>query len=189
LLPHGPISQFYTSSIILDFGLGTIVGLISRMVPIDVPIPFKVAAAIMIGLGFTASMVLPSALPDLPLVFACGVPNALIVASAVVLERWGWSIKSALWLLLGNASYSIYLAHPFVTQTFAKMIAPAKTFGITNLSIIMFALIIASVVGIITYYLLEQPMLRITRRLLRRKRPQGQDSVTFRSSELRSRIL
>jgi peptidoglycan/LPS O-acetylase OafA/YrhL len=69
------------------------------------------------------------------------------------------------------------------------MIAPAKTFGITNLSIIMFALIIASVVGIMTYYLLEQPMLRITRRLLRRKRPQGQDSVTFRSSELRSRIL
>lgn len=188
VLPRGPLTAFYTSSIVLDFGLGMLIGLMSRRAPHVVNLSVQASALIIALISFAVSMVLPSVFPGMPLVLACGVPAAFVVGSAVLLERWGLSIKSALWLLLGNASYSIYLSHPFATQLIGKILAPAKTFGLVNLSIIAIALIASSVVGVGSYFVLERPMLHLSRRFVRQRRGQGAGAVNFRSTHVRSRV-
>ena len=60
--------------------------------------------------------------PDFPIAVApntntfvtFGIPSACILLAMVMLESQGYRIKSLLLLLLGDASYSMYLFHYFV---------------------------------------------------------------------------
>ena len=109
------ISKFYTDPIMLDFALGMLIGLFHRHAAES---PKWMAGLVLSSAG--VAVLLPLLLPTVPSIETSGLPAVLIVGGAVLLENADWKVRSPLLLLLGDASYSIYLVHPFVTQVFRE---------------------------------------------------------------------
>jgi peptidoglycan/LPS O-acetylase OafA/YrhL len=106
--PSSSPATFYLNSIVLEFFFGM---LVARYCARDVYIPEKIAFCLF-GCG-CFFLLLPAFETPLPKVLISGIPAALMIWSAASLERFHESIPRAV-LYLGEASYSIYLVHPFV---------------------------------------------------------------------------
>lgn len=98
----------YGSSIMLEFGLGLVLGAFiggGR----SLPVPYAWAA---LGWGALALAVVVA--PEVPRVLTAGLPACAIVAGALSLERRGPMPTLPPLLLLGDASYALYLSHAIV---------------------------------------------------------------------------
>jgi exopolysaccharide production protein ExoZ len=167
--PTGVLAAFYTNPIILEFGFGMLVALAVERAPATVPLPARMCALVAL---LAAPLVFfgPLAWPDAPRVLACGVPSAVVVAAAVLLERWGLRLTSPAVLAVGDASYILYLSHPYVTQSVQKLALHLNPTGALSVALIVvsFALVIA--VAIVLHLTVEKPLSRAARRLLFAKR-------------------
>lgn len=159
---------FWTDPIILEFAFGVTIGIMcaSSLRPSG----FVRACVAATGL---AALMLAAAFPDVsmglarPVVY--GIPASLIVWSAALAPgelrheslaaRWGAGV--------GDASYALYLLHPFVVR------ATRIFFWRTGLVLVLgpwafiaSALVITFGVALITYRLFEKPLTRRARRLL-----------------------
>ena len=156
------IYGFYTNPVMLEFGAGMFLGAIWAKMPAS----RGWVAAAWAGLTLAAALfALRSAYwPDSHRVVGFGIPAFLIVSSALVLERAGRVVQAGWILLLGNASYSIYLTHFFVTQAGKK--AANGLHVHTPLSAIMIALttaIVLAFVGIAVHRRIEIPLNRLAK--------------------------
>lgn len=159
---------FWTNPIILEFAFGVTIGIMcaSGLRPSG----FIRACVAATGL---AALMLAAAFPDIsiglsrPVVY--GIPASLIVWSAALAPaelrheslaaRWGAGV--------GDASYALYLLHPFVIR--ATRIFFWRTGLILVLgpwAFIASALVITFGVALITYRMFEKPLTRRARRLL-----------------------
>lgn len=102
-----------------------------------------------------------------------------VVATALVAERAGLRCRNRIFLLIGDASYSIYLTHLFIIE-------PLRTIGqqipwlnqATSFPVMLLALLLSAILGIATHLLVEKPMLQFMhRRLLAKKAPGSVRSV------------
>lgn len=96
-----------------------------------------------------------------------GIPGALLVLAVVALEaRWDLS-RSRLLLLLGDASYSLYLTHTFVVP--ATRALAARLYWRGSPAVVTFfvgGLLLCLVVAVVVHLSLELPLLaRMTRRV------------------------
>jgi hypothetical protein len=105
--PRSVFGRFYTNSIVLDFALGAVIGLTHTKIPLQATVSSKMAAASLVVAGIILVLVLPLIFPDVSTFPLGGLPACLIVGGALILERWGWVVKAAWCLVVGNASYSI----------------------------------------------------------------------------------
>jgi exopolysaccharide production protein ExoZ len=163
--PAGPILSTYTDPIILEFlaGVGVAAGgrWLARCPPAIGGIGIAGAFAWLVHV--TLSDVSP------PRLLAYGVPAVVIVAGALTFERFARARPSRLGLLLGDASYSIYLAHPFAQRAWYFAVAPLPPEAPAASGAIIHvggALVAGVLGGVISYLLLERPMLAAGRRLL-----------------------
>ena len=115
-------------------------------------------------------IVLPLIFPDASTFIVGGLPAFLIVGGGLLLERWGWVVKAAWCLVVGNASYSIYLTHTFVTEAAQKIAAKVQPEAFASSLVIAGTLIAVCVVGILVHRALEQPLSTLARRLLKVRR-------------------
>jgi exopolysaccharide production protein ExoZ len=152
------IASFYTNSIILEFGLGVCLGLALPSI-----FRLKVAPWLIIGLlciSLSAFVWTYIVWPGGERLFNWGVPAFLVVFCVLAAERRDQS-KNRVMRAFGDASYSIYLTHFFVTQMAIKL---AVTFHLQSFAAIGSAFILALVgvgaVGIVTHYTLERWMIR-----------------------------
>jgi exopolysaccharide production protein ExoZ len=106
--PSWPPIAFYLNSIVLEFFLGM---LIAKACINGIYFPRKTIFWLL-GCGFVL-LLFPAFESTVPKVLISGLPAALIVWSAASLGALENSIPRVL-LYLGDASYSIYLIHPFV---------------------------------------------------------------------------
>lgn len=94
-----------------------------------------------------------------------GVPASLVVFALVSMEK-GTEQKLPYWLvLIGNASFSIYLSHVLVISALGRIwgglvIANAGV----NIAALLVILLSVLAFGILSYQILERPLLRFTRR-------------------------
>jgi peptidoglycan/LPS O-acetylase OafA/YrhL len=89
-----------------------------------------------------------------------------------MLEPWARAHQSRIGLLLGDASYSIYLIHPFAQRAF--LLAIIHTIGLPSINptvYIFSAFFIAIVAGVICYLVIERRVLRIGRKIVRYVQP------------------
>jgi len=111
LRPEQAAARFYTSPIVLEFGLGLILYRLYRLHPqpsIRIALAsLFVGAAALWGLHGLVEDSSPQALLR-PLYF--GLPAMGFVAAAL----WAPAVRGTLPVRLGDASYSLYLLHPFV---------------------------------------------------------------------------
>jgi exopolysaccharide production protein ExoZ len=173
LRPDGAIGATYTDPILLEFLVGVWLGVIwtSRVNVGPALCLFLVAS----GAGLLALLSATHA----PRVLVWGVPAALIVAGIALNERhyavpkWPWL------LLLGDASYSIYLWH-FPTNSFwdrlAQMIhAPAWL-------AVVIMVVCGTAFGVAAHLLIEKPVRLWLRRRRKRSRISGRPAAQATSA-------
>ncbi|WP_426024755.1 acyltransferase family protein [Brevundimonas sp. TSRC1-1] len=151
---------FWTDSIILEFGGGAILGWLY------LKIPQRIGLGALAGLTAAAgaSFILFQSMPTLPRFVALGVPATLLVAAALWgrarepgrIQRW-----FANWI--GESSYSMYLSHPFAFAV-VKLAWPLKP-GEADWVYVLAATIVGVVGGILSYVLVEQPLLARAKRV------------------------
>ncbi|MBC9032791.1 acyltransferase [Sphingomonas sp. JC676] len=170
-----PAWIFYTRPLIAEFALGMLIATILYTRPLQ-GCPAGVAAAIT---AFGAGLLVLTHVfwPDAERLFVAGFPAALLVLGALLLEKSGWAIKAPLAKLLGDASYAIYLLHPFMALGIEKVsLRHIPTGGGSVTIAALIGLLIGSIVlisaaGIVTHWLIETPLIRVARALLDRRRP------------------
>jgi exopolysaccharide production protein ExoZ len=163
LHPANPIAQTYTSSILLEFLAGSVIAYLWINQKLNVSLPISVGA-IAIGtavlFGWNESML-----------FGCSelVGSALVVAGCLQPSIRG--IKNALLLVLGDASYSIYLTHPF-TLAALRVVWLRLVPHVSLASVISFmalALIASAVGGFAVFRVVEKPLTSMLRGKLGRR--------------------
>jgi len=106
-----------------------------------------------------------------PRVLLLGVPAVAIVAGALLLEQSGLAWKSPMLLLLGAASYAIYLFHLFPLQIVLK--AASAVLGdagpVLAMTASLAALITVIVSGVMIHLWFEKPLTRLIKTLLGRR--------------------
>jgi peptidoglycan/LPS O-acetylase OafA/YrhL len=159
------ILQFYSSPIVLDFVLGIgVYHLLSRLDAETGSARLKLA-------GLLGCLIL---LPCLEAVWGLlnrelllGLPAVVIIFLAVRLERKGCSVTNRLLLLVGDASYSLYLTHLYVLQTGEKLFGMGRNTSIgAKVFLGSLLLFLAIVLACALRLLFEVPVGRLLRRIL-----------------------
>jgi exopolysaccharide production protein ExoZ len=104
--------------------------------------------------------------PEVPRYLVAGIPSFFIVSSALLLERiYGVTSKNRVVHLLGEASYIIYLIHPYIVFTvlrvFVKDADRLSSPAIVALIIGLLALV--SVIAIVIHLVFEKPVMAFLR--------------------------
>ena len=168
--PSGVISKVYTNIIILDFALGMLIGLVYRKVFARVATSIKWVASVLVFLGTGLAVLLPLRFPEVSSFVVCGLPASLVVGGGLLLENLGWAVQAPWLLRLGNASYSIYLVHPFITQLSEEVAARMQPDAFTDLLLMVATLMGVCVAGVMFHHILERPLTSRVRRLLKAPR-------------------
>lgn len=161
--PHQVQTRFYTSTLLLEFLFGTGIGMLVRQGKL---MPRGLALAL-VPVILPALWLLDGA-PQQGLTW--GVPAAVFVYGVISLERQGLMPRLPLLLLLGNASYSLYLIHPMVLSALDQVlertgVAAAATAPLPGLGLSLLVIAITATAGCICYLLVEQPLGRIAHRI------------------------
>ncbi|SEA24022.1 hypothetical protein SAMN02982996_01213 [Lonsdalea quercina] len=89
----------------------------------------------------------------LPVIFYIS-PIFVVLFSACSLE--GWTSRAL--MLIGDASYSIYLAHGFVTMTLSMLMKKLAVSDINQTAVIILTTLVSLVFGIVAYRVVEKPL-------------------------------
>jgi exopolysaccharide production protein ExoZ len=149
--PQATAFVFWTDGILLEFLLGMAVAVMAAR-EVSLTTPFR------IGLVATAVILLISAhaagVPSSPLI--TGVPMSLVVAAAVLGRPIG--VPSVL-LLLGDASYALYLVHPFAMRPVELVWQRLHLTGTTAAAIYAITALLLAIIGAICVHLgFERPV-------------------------------
>lgn len=151
--PNATVFHVITSPLLIEFLMGCVIGVLYKQkFSIDNRVWYVLLFA---GLG----AIILTGLYDVdnwPRVLIWGLPSALIVASAVWLERSRKINFHSVFIKLGDSSYSLYLSHIFTINVIGKVWA--TLFGTFNAVFIIVAFTTSTIVGYVTYRILEKPI-------------------------------
>jgi len=155
---HGIILTTWSNPIILEFCAGMIIALLTAKFLLSTPARLALVAAALI------IFLIQPAWPD---IFAKGIPAACLVAAASLgaPARRKYIISAS--LILGDASYALYLVHPFIMRVF-EIIAPHSAVLRNPAIYISLCLILAQLAALAIHRVFEVP---ITNRLRPAPRP------------------
>ena len=159
-IPHSRTSpvEFYTASIILEFAMGVALGALvtsGKRLPPVLSAPLALA-----GFGLLAMAVVTGMPAARALVW--GIPAAMLVAGCVFLERSTGPRLATFPLLLGDASYSIYLVQvPIISALFQISGKVGVLHKPAGMALAMTATALVSVgAGVLVYWFVERPIIR-----------------------------
>ncbi len=95
-----------------------------------------------------------------------GPAAAIVLYGAVGLERLGTATRNRTLLRLGDASYAIYLSHPFLTVAMLLLVARLPATPVVAVLTILITLLFAAVTGWLIHRYVERPLTTAARRLL-----------------------
>ncbi len=157
-VPQSVFGRFYTSAIMLEFVYGMLCGLAFRKLAGIPPL--------LGGMALAAGMIAIPLLSDLAFSnpFIRGFCALVIVLGVLVLETGGKTLQNRFIALIGAASYSLYLVHPFILLPIEKL---AKHFDMAAgyvLPGVMAVSVVAMLAGaIVLHRVVEIPVTRFLR--------------------------
>lgn len=159
LIPHSDRSliAFYSSSVLAEFGMGCVLGLLMvRDLGKRAP-PWTGVA--LIGLAIVALCALAQ-VPGLGRGFLWGIPAALLVSGCVFNERSRGTPSVPFLLLLGDASYAIYLTHVIILSAMFQMVRPFAQSASTEIAASVLMTLVCIYAGIWVYRFVERPIIK-----------------------------
>ncbi len=164
---------FYTDPMLLEFGMGVIVGVawkrltLRRATSLCLLIPGVLLGGVFIVTGYADYLAIPGPPATVRYFHAIcwGSAAALVVAGCVFLEKSGAStrfFRNRVLLLLGDASYSIYLFHLIVFGWIAALYLRLGFFLNADVMIPVHAAI-AVAASLLFYKWVEKPLLNLLR--------------------------
>ncbi|PPD14596.1 MAG: acyltransferase [Methylobacterium sp.] len=172
ILPGLPLAlEFWAKPVVLEFVAGMGIAMAFRR---GIRLP-RGAQLILLVLAFVILLADPMGAATKPENWitpndwqrlACwGVPAALIMAALILspaVERRAESAPARFWVMLGDASYALYLAHPFVIVALRKLwlaIGLHETLGFWPL--VALAMALSIVLALIIHRLVERPITQV----------------------------
>ncbi|WP_263355750.1 acyltransferase family protein [Acidicapsa ligni] len=164
-------AQFYSREIVLEFILGILSYYLCRAFPDHVARRIRwpslivcIAAALQL---IAIQGIFPPLRPHLPLerVLTLGIPSFLLVVSASLLSQGKWDTKFASLVLIGDASYILYLVHPYCEYSIGRTLG--KYHDWLKLDSVWRALILVTVsilVAVLIHLYAEGPAVRFLNR-------------------------
>ena len=166
-----PILDFYDPHLFGEFLLGIAIGVLIEKGWKSPPFALAIlagAALLLLALDTVSS--------DWSRFYVAGIPAAIGVYCLTTLDREGRWPELPYVILLGNASYSIYLVHIFVL-TALRIIWPSPALEPVFLlgpgAFVFAALVMSCLIGLLTYQFVERPLCRAAARLLGLQRHAG----------------
>lgn len=176
---------FFTNSIFLEFVFGILLGILylkKIKIPNAITLLMLISALVSFGLliynGYDAISEANFTIDgsaSLWRVYLWGIPSFLLVGSILYLfpspnsitseSKIGTSIFRKLMMLIGDASYSIYLTHTLIFSAFIYFQSFFTTIPNGDLLILLF-LIAAIIIGCLTYIFIENPLLNFIKKKL-----------------------
>lgn len=166
--PESAVGTTYTSPLLLEFVVGMWMNFVFRRASPRPATRIERVALSFAILSAVALLVIGDwAWPGLPREIKWGVPAFAIVAATLALERRQIATNTPLLLLLGEASYAIYLVHPFVIKAAAIIYGRLHvTAALVHLSAMAFVLALVGVAGVGFHLFVERPVIAWLRRNL-----------------------
>lgn len=167
--PGGPILQTYTSELLLEFLCGSLIAAASEHLmswASRAAGPMLGIATVWVATGYSGQV-------SGGHFVMFGIPAALTVAGFLTLEPTLRARPLSVGLLTGDASYSLYLSHPFALRAIYLVLPTAMATANPAIGVVCIAVasIAAVLCAIAIYRVIEEPvlaMLRKTARLQRR---------------------
>jgi peptidoglycan/LPS O-acetylase OafA/YrhL len=178
LKPSDPVLGFYSQPMVLEFAAGMALGLLLPRLRFGRRWRWAAAAAGATAFGL---MLASSALWPGQRIWAVPVLATAVVAAAVAAERGGLAVRQGWILLLGAASYAVYLTHFFCTQTVIKAAERLSLGPALSVALIPATFVVVGVVGVMTHRALELPLTKLARRALAPARSRDRISDAARS--------
>ena len=165
LAPANPVARFVLDPILLEFAYGMVLGLLYHR---GLFARFSsVAAVALMVVGTLAFLATGLVEYDVSRAYLPGVPAAFVVAGALAMEARGLRYAGAWTMMLGAASYSLYLSHPFVVFGIA---AVARRLGMVGdgwfWPVFVAQIVAVTIVSIALFQLIEKPSGKFFRALL-----------------------
>ena len=166
--PRSPVLRTYVDPIMLEFLAGVVLAIVSPRLMRFGTLPglaLLAAAALWVAVVYGYGLVLER-------IVSHGVPAIIAVAGALMIEPAARARPNRFGLLLGDASYSIYLAHPFAQRLW--LIGVNRTVGLATVSPTLYiftAFVVGILGGVICHWLIERPLLIAGRKLIGRIQP------------------
>jgi len=157
--------QFFTSGIMLNFVWGCLAYLvwIHRLDVVRIAQwTWPIALAFILGQAFVST--------GLPRQVSFGIPAAVLLLGTIDLAV-PKSQPARFGLMLGDASYSLYLIHPYILQAIVKLALPL--IGVSIVSVVvsgLVAFVLTAIASILLFQWIEHPSNIWFRRLLLRQR-------------------
>ncbi|MDX8434620.1 acyltransferase [Mesorhizobium abyssinicae] len=167
-IQNSTLADFASSPLVLEFCFGIVLAL-----SFSASRKWRVPAALGV-LGFLIIIVSPifvphpGALPDATRVIAWGLPATLIVAAFLEVRRPQSKAGRAA-VLLGDASYALYLTHVFVMIAYGWLIKSTLVGGMSQVVVAPVIIILCLIVGVLTHLFVERPVLDYVRKVTRRQ--------------------
>jgi peptidoglycan/LPS O-acetylase OafA/YrhL len=170
-----PVMTFYARPIILEFCYGIAVFYLfqwcsaRREALARIPGLKWLLLAIFIGNLIALNVFEECCSETLPRYLIAGVPSFFIVFSALLLERvFGMATKNRLIYLLGEASYIIYLVHPYIIFTVLRVVAKgAAAWSSPMLALLIVAMLaLVSAISVAIHVWFEKPVMAFLRERL-----------------------
>ena len=170
--PAGEVAAHLGQPFVLEFGLGV---LACRLLETGIAGRLPRFAWLAASVAALAALPLAATLSGTPTGFErvvwWGVPACMLIVAAVALDLRGWTIGNAMLARLGDASYSIYLLHPYVIGAANKIVGvrlDAGTWSGTAAALATLAAVCAC--GCACHAWIERPILAVLKHRLSRKR-------------------
>ena len=105
-------------------------------------------------------------------VMLLAIPFSLLLYTGLSYETGGQWPRLRWMVLLGDASYSTYLSHSLVLSAMGRMFSLSPFYGwLAEAGFVLLCIVVANLVGILSYQLLERPSLKLCRALLGAMKP------------------
>jgi peptidoglycan/LPS O-acetylase OafA/YrhL len=168
------IATFYSNPVICEFVFGLVAFYCVHAIPSQSASRLKY---LWVGIMAVALVSLPlieafNVFPSLSTVIQFGPLSFLLIWSSCLLATSGNDIRPGLIVLIGDASYTLYLVHPYVEMLLDRVVAKhIPLFHITTTFGCLFSVAIAIGVSIPLYLKVEKPVLSyLTKRLCKRNK-------------------
>jgi len=173
--PDIATQRFLANPVALEFCFGLALGaLVLKGVTFRMP-GWLAWGAVAIMIAAPAFLVYPSTsgLEGITRVIAWGAPAFIIVAASLH-WRIGAGRIDNLWRLLGDASYSIYLCHPFVMMIYGRLLRDHEGLSaMIQWPIVVIVTALSAAVGVAVHRVIEKPLLGALQNAVRAtRRPQ-----------------